>query len=168
MSYSSDRQQPGAASCGPPLWNWFARGGFAGGEPGPFLRGVGESRPLRIALVVLAFIWWWPIGLATLFVMMWSKRMGCWNDGPRGFRQAGGSPQGQPGWGQRAPPGSGNRAFDEYRTETLRRLEDEQRDFVGFLDRLRYAKDKAEFDQFLAERRQMSDPAEHPDPPPMP
>jgi hypothetical protein len=48
---------------------------------------------------------------------------------------------------------SGNRAFDEYRAETLRRLEDEQRDFLEFLDRLRHAKDKAEFDQFMAERR---------------
>jgi hypothetical protein len=48
---------------------------------------------------------------------------------------------------------SGNHAFDEYRTETLRRLEDEQREFLNFLDRLRHAKDKAEFDQFMAERR---------------
>jgi len=48
---------------------------------------------------------------------------------------------------------SGNRAFDEYRTETLRRLEDEQREFRDFLERLRQAKDKAEFDQFMAERR---------------
>jgi hypothetical protein len=48
---------------------------------------------------------------------------------------------------------SGNHAFDEYRTETLRRLEDEQREFMEFLDRLRHAKDKAEFDQFMAERR---------------
>ena len=50
-------------------------------------------------------------------------------------------------------PASGNRAFDEYRSETLRRLEDEQREFRYFLDRLRMAKDKAEFDQFMSERR---------------
>jgi hypothetical protein len=49
---------------------------------------------------------------------------------------------------------SGNHAFDEYKAETLRRLEDEQREFFGFLERLRHAKDKAEFDQFMAERRQ--------------
>jgi len=47
---------------------------------------------------------------------------------------------------------SGNRAFDEYRTETLRRLEEEQREFMAFLDRLRHARDKVEFDQFMAER----------------
>ena len=48
---------------------------------------------------------------------------------------------------------SGNRAFDEYRVETLRRLEQEQREFVEFLERLRFAKDRAEFDQFMADRR---------------
>ena len=59
-------------------------------------------------------------------------------------------------------PSSGNHAFDEYRTETLRRLEEEQREFRDFLDRLRFAKDKAEFDQFMAERRNR--PAQPPQP----
>ena len=49
------------------------------------------------------------------------------------------------------PPTSGNRAFDEYRAETLRRLEQEQGEFQDFLARLRSAKDKTEFDQFMAE-----------------
>ena len=52
---------------------------------------------------------------------------------------------------------TGNRAFDEYRAETLRRLEEEQREFMEFLDRLRHAKDKAEFDEFMAERRRRSE-----------
>jgi hypothetical protein len=59
-------------------------------------------------------------------------------------------------------PSSGNRAFDEYRSETLRRLEDEQKEFHDFLDRLRMAKDKAEFDQFMADRRNRSNPDAHP------
>jgi hypothetical protein len=54
-------------------------------------------------------------------------------------------------WNQ--APSSGNRAFDEYRSETLKRLEDEQREFREFLERLRFAKDKTEFDQFMADRR---------------
>lgn len=54
-------------------------------------------------------------------------------------------------WGQTRP--SGNRAFDEYRAETLQRLEEEQREFKEFLARLRFAKDRAEFDQFMNERR---------------
>jgi hypothetical protein len=48
---------------------------------------------------------------------------------------------------------TGNRAFDEYREETLRRLEEEADEFQTFLQRLRHAKDKAEFDQFMADRR---------------
>ena len=48
---------------------------------------------------------------------------------------------------------SGNRAFDEYRAETLKRLDEEALAFQDFLARLRHAKDRAEFDQFMAERR---------------
>ena len=63
------------------------------------------------------------------------------------------------GYGPRAGAGSsafsasGNRAFDEYREETLKRLEEEAREFRSYLDRLRHAKDKSEFEQFMAERR---------------
>ena len=39
-----------------------------------------------------------------------------------------------------------------YREETLRRLEEEAEEFQTFLERLRKARDKAEFDQFMAER----------------
>jgi len=57
-------------------------------------------------------------------------------------------------WGQ--PRSSGNRAFDDYREQTLRRLEEEQREFKEFLERLRFAKDREEFDQFMTERRNQS------------
>ena len=69
------------------------------------------------------------------------------------------------GWG--GTPSSGNRAFDDYRTETLKRLEDEQREFKEFLERLRFAKDRSEFDQFMAERRNRPQ-SEVPQPPPQP
>lgn len=57
------------------------------------------------------------------------------------------------GSSNQATASSGNHAFDEYKSETLRRLEEEQKEFGSFLERLRFAKDKAEFDQFMAERR---------------
>jgi hypothetical protein len=63
------------------------------------------------------------------------------------------------GWG--TPPSSGNRAFDDYRHETINRLEDEQREFKEFLERLRLAKDREQFDQFMADRRSRPN-----DPPP--
>lgn len=47
---------------------------------------------------------------------------------------------------------SGNSAFDAYKADTLRRLEQEQDAFEAFLQRLRDAKDKAEFDQFMTDR----------------
>jgi hypothetical protein len=92
--------------------------------------------------MILSFIWWWPLGLAILAFMIGSGRMGCWNrNGASRWRR--GTPRSS----------SGNRAFDEYRADTLRSLEEEQREFKDFLDRLRFAKDRAEFDQFMAERR---------------
>jgi hypothetical protein len=128
-------------------------------------------KPVWIAGMVVGFICFWPVGLAILVYLIWSRRMGHWRHAYGGCWGAWHHPAG--GWGTwhypegernggaernarrcgRAPS-SGNRAFDEYRAETLRRLEDEQRDFVAFLDRLRMAKDKAEFDQFMAERQQ--------------
>lgn len=47
---------------------------------------------------------------------------------------------------------TGNSAFDAYREETLKRLEDEHSEFLDFLKKLREAKDKAEFDQFMKGR----------------
>ena len=64
------------------------------------------------------------------------------------------TPGGGDWWGQRRS--SGNRAFDDYREQTLRRLEEEQREFKEFLERLRFAKDREEFDQFMTERRNQS------------
>jgi hypothetical protein len=57
-------------------------------------------------------------------------------------------------FGGGAGASSGNSAFDDYRTETLKRLEDEQREFKEFLGRLRFAKDRAELEKFMTERRE--------------
>lgn len=53
---------------------------------------------------------------------------------------------------------SGNTAFDAYKADTLRRLQDEQDAFEAFLNRLRDAKDKSEFDQFMDERSKATKP----------
>lgn len=47
---------------------------------------------------------------------------------------------------------NGNQAFDAYKHDTLTRLANEQEEFLAFLERLRHAKDRAEFDDFLKER----------------
>ncbi len=121
--------------------------------------------PWHIVLIVLGFIIWWPVGLALLFFTLGSRKMGCWDrhgrfeskmermqykmERMRNRMERSGFGSGF-GFG---PPTSGNRAFDEYRVETLRRLEEEQHEFKNFLDRLRHAKDKEEFDQFMAQHR---------------
>ena len=109
--------------------------------------------PAWIALTVVSFLIWWPLGLVALGYLVGSGRMARWTGcGARRWQhQAQRNPG---GWWSMPSGSSGNRAFDEYRTETLRRLEDEQREFKEFLNRLRHAKDKAEFDQFMAERGQ--------------
>ena len=118
------------------------------------------GKPAWIALMIVSFILFWPAGLAILLYLIWSGRMAFWKDAGRGFA-AQGKRYGCGGWhrGFHYAPSSGNRAFDEYREETLRRLEEEQREFKDFLRRLRMAKDKAEFDQFMAERRSRSGPS---------
>jgi hypothetical protein len=135
------------------------------------------GRPAWIAATVLGFIFFWPVGLALLIFSAGSGRMGCWHHGDRYSNRwearaerwrdrAERAQRKAERWfhGQDRHPSSGNRAFDEYRTETLRRLEEEQDEFMQFLDRLRMAKDKAEFDEFLAERRRRASegPEQHP------
>jgi hypothetical protein len=108
-------------------------------------------KPIWIALMILGFMVWWPIGLLVLAYLIWGRRMSCWSHA-RG-RWHNNDKERFAGAGRWHGPTSGNRAFDEYREETLRRLEQEQREFVEFLERLRFAKDRAEFDQFMADRR---------------
>ena len=112
------------------------------------------GKPAWIGVTVLAFILFWPAGLGLLIYLFWSGRMGCGKrGGMNGMHRARGRWYGPCG-GWRREQSSGNSAFDEYRNETLQRLEEEQQEFMAFLDRLRQAKDKAEFDQFMADRRQ--------------
>ena len=97
------------------------------------------GRPGWIAAMVLGFILFWPIGLFILFHMIRSDRMASAHHPKRRF--FGGD--------------TGNVAFDEYRRETLRRLEEEREAFTNFLAGLREAKDRAEFEQFMDERKRV-------------
>ena len=109
-----------------------------------------------IALMVLSFIVFWPVGLALSFFLLWSGRMGFGAHCSRRWRHR---------MRSRRWSSSGNVAFDEYRDETLKRLEEEQEEFADFLHRLRHAKDRAEFEQFMAERGRPRPPnGSHADP----
>ena len=116
-----------------PQMGWFARA-----EAWLDERGKGAW----IAAMVFGFIFVWPVGLAILAYMIWSKRM--FNSSCRSRAMT-----------RRSSHGfktSGNTAFDTYKADMLKRLEDEQHAFETFLERLRDAKDKSEFDTFMDER----------------
>ena len=123
-------------------------------------------KPVAIILVIFGFMIWWPLGLAALAFFIWSRGMGCGHRGMDRWQHKMDRMQARMdqmrermgGGGFWQPPTSGNKAFDEYRMETLKRLEDEQREFQDFLQRLRFAKDKSEFDQFMSERRPGNNP----------
>ncbi len=101
-----------------------------------------------IAFMVLGFVFFWPVGLAVLAYMIWSKRM---------FSTSCSRKKSWTRHGMSAMRSTGNTAFDSYKADTLRRLEQEQQDFERFLERLREAKDKSEFDQFMDERARQND-----------
>ncbi len=97
-----------------------------------------RGKPAWIAAMVLAFVLVWPLGLALLGYMLWRGKVTC--SGPRAARVP----------VQTGP--TGNSAFDAYRADTLSRLERDQTEFEAFLQRLRDARDKSEFDQFMSDR----------------
>ncbi len=103
-----------------------------------------KGKPAWIIAMVLGFIVFWPVGLALLFYMIWSNRMFT-----KKFKQP-------KIFSRNAYTSSGNTAFDAYKADTLRRLEEEQGNFEAFLERLREAKDQSEFDDFLDDRAKKS------------
>lgn len=120
--------------------------------------------PLTIALMVIGFIIFWPLGLAVLGYILWGEKFGgsadkaqaYWNKGCSFMRSNKSHFAGH----SRNHASSGNAAFDDYRAEQLRRLEEERARldaeidaFHDYMDNLRKAKDREEFDRFMSERR---------------
>ena len=85
--------------------------------------------PLTITLMVLGFIFFWPAGLAVLAYILWGENFGgsaekaqsYWNKGADFVRNT--TQKSGPSF---AHGSSGNAAFDEYRAEQMRRLEEER------------------------------------------
>ncbi len=127
--------------------------------------------PLSIGLMVLGFVFAWPLGLAMLAYMIWGDRMQVFFEGVRdGYRNSRLAAEMRRGFGGGFAGGpfasTGNAAFDAYRAAELerleaerRRLDDERREFEAYMSHLRRARDQEEFDRFKAERaaRRMRD-----------
>jgi len=119
-----------------------------------------RGRKAWIVATILGFIFAWPVGLGLLVYMIWSKRMFNRNCGQKSAlssdRNGPWSRQGGPAGFGGAFRSSGNAAFDAYKADTIRRLQEEQEAFEAFLQRLRDAKDKSEFDSFMADRAKIA------------
>ena len=130
---------------------------------------------LEIVALVLGFVVFWPIGLAILAYLLCrghaerredrerfkgfvsNMRSNGWGGGPSNWGSSGG------GWRDR-PRSTGNLAFDQYRQAELDRLEEErrrlieeEREFAEFLEHLKLAKDREEFDRFMRDRAKRAD-----------
>lgn len=122
--------------------------------------------PLTIALMVLGFIIFWPLGLAVLGYIIWGEKFGGSAEKAQGYFNKGRSwctsNSNRSGFsGHRySSTSSGNAAFDDYRAEQLKRLEEERarldaeiEDFHEYMANLNKAKDREEFDRFMNDRR---------------
>lgn len=141
---------------------------WAGGRAcrsGPFPR-----RSLEIGAIVVGFIYWWPLAVAyvawkiagypALSQMREYARNGSWSFGSStgGSRFAKAYEAAKDHGLYRS--GTGNFAFDEYRKSELDRLEarrralqEESRAFTEFVDELKRAKDREQFDAYMAKKR---------------
>ena len=126
--------------------------------------------PATIALMVLGFIVFWPLGLAMLAYILFGDRLHAFKreanekmDGMfKSCRRGGGQARGRGGWYHHE---TGNVAFDDWRKAELERIEEERRkldemrqEFDSYRRELRRAKDQEEFDRFMRERQNRQTP----------
>jgi hypothetical protein len=135
----------------------------------------GRWTALNIVLMIIGFAVFWPLGLAMLAWIIWGDEIGAKAQEMKGhfrsfseraprFRQ-GESFGFQGGFQGR----TGNAAFDEYRAQELKRLEEERHrleamraEFEKFLGELRRVKDTEEFDRFMREFRNRTESGSQP------
>lgn len=130
---------------------------------------------LTIALMVLGFIIFWPLGLAMLAYIIWGEKFGGSSEKAEEFfkskRKEWKKHERRHGRGRgHRSSMTGNAAFDSYRDEQLdrldeerRRLDEEVKAFGEYMDNLAKARDREEFDRFMRERRNNENGHSHDD-----
>lgn len=122
----------------------------------------GRWTGLNIVLMIIGFAVFWPLGLAMLAWILWGDQIGAkaeeMRDQFRSFGERATNFGESRGFGFQGR--TGNAAFDEYRTQELKRLDEERRkleamraEFESFVAELRRVKDQEEFDRFMREFR---------------
>jgi len=140
-------------------------------------------RFIEIAAIVVGFMLSWIVGLALLLLKLWRNRQGYrtdmitaargafeenvmkrWPDMTRGWGCRTDRAPAARDWGFAAFRSSGNSAFDEWREGELARLEEErrkleaaEREFTDYIESLRQAKDRDEFERFMRDRNPRED-----------
>jgi hypothetical protein len=122
-------------------------------------------KPMELAAMILGFVLFWPIGLAILGWKMYQAKTQYAGDFGQFAQEKWGGFERRSGLGAMArefggrPGASGNSAFDEWRKAELERLEEERRKiyeaekaFYDYQEGLRQAKDREEFERFMASR----------------
>ena len=140
----------------------------AGPHAGPWNNGAHRrcgrkpGRGLEIVGIILGFIFVWPLALAYL---VWKMCGYPKYDEAKAFLNETFGRAKDDLFRSRGPAGfgfasTGNAAFDDYRRSELERLEEERRkldeearDFRNFVEELKRAKDREEFDAYMAKRR---------------
>ncbi|MEM1376707.1 MAG: DUF2852 domain-containing protein [Pseudomonadota bacterium] len=113
--------------------------------------------PATIALMVIGFVLWWPLGLAMLAYILFGERF---PEVKRGINEAADNVANAFGrGGSTTSTRTGNVAFDDWREAELARLDEERHkldemraEFDEYVRELRRAKDQEDFDRFMAER----------------
>lgn len=116
--------------------------------------------PATIALMILGFMVFWPLGLAMLAYIIWGDRLDTLK---RDINTATDNLTGAFKGGAKPAFRTGNYAFDDWRDAEIERLSEERRkldemrdEFDAYLRELRRAKDQEEFDAFMKSRQQQS------------
>ncbi|MDZ5697367.1 MULTISPECIES: DUF2852 domain-containing protein [Phyllobacteriaceae] len=113
--------------------------------------------PATIALMVIGFWLFWPLGLAMLAYILWGDRLG---DFKHEVNRATDGMFSNCRRAARTQVRTGNVAFDDWREKELERLAEERRkleamreEFDEYVRELRRARDREEFDRFMNERK---------------
>lgn len=116
--------------------------------------------PATIALMVLGFMIFWPLGLAMLAYILWGERLDGFKRDVNSATDSMASQFRGCRRGPRAAARTGNVAFDDWREAELKRLHEERMkldevraEFDEYSRELRRAKDQEEFDRFMADKK---------------
>ena len=121
-----------------------------------------EWNPATIAMMVLGFVVFWPLGLAMLAYILFGERLSAFKRDANEAVDRGLGRCGRRARGHRFDHynQSGNVAFDDWRRSELERIENERRkldearaEFDDYLRELRRAKDEEEFSKFMRDRK---------------